>query len=201
MLGTIVPVHPPENLRWQTSRKEVIFLFVGTALFWTLMISPRPFGDQDRVFVIEGLLESFIRVVSTLGLLPQNTLDWWIKHDWEYALEMTLRLLLQHLIFLAFWLGMLLAVSLPGWGYCRPRTRLILWDLLGLLSLIGLLFVGWIYATESPSTQAQTTYRELIFLFHGTALMLWFVFGSLLFGHFGRILFARERKAPATIDG
>jgi len=138
---------------WQTDRKETILIFISIALFWTLMFSP-PLSNLRGEFLIIGMLEGLLLTPADTAETFEDIWVVWLKHDWDYALEMTFRMLLRLGVLLCFRFGLMLAISLPLWLLIRSRLRLFLWDFLGLLGLIGLLLgitAMWLSFSAAPS--------------------------------------------------
>jgi len=172
---------------------EIAALVVGIGLFWAPRLWKATSSDEyESVFYVYGEeLEMGLQSCSVA---------------WEAAYQgYEIGYLVQ--VFNAFefgffgllWLAyLLLCGSTVAWFFLHPLWRQYAWDVLGIVLLILVLKISYSYATNVNFREQDAQFFTDFLL--DRMVMPYYMFASLAFGHFGRVLFSSRAPKPKATE-
>ncbi len=174
------------------SRAEWRTILIGWLLFWTLMLYAVPFPEYEPfgAFYGRSLTSFWDDWIADFTVYKDLIGQYWSRLGFT---------LVRTLLALAMWLLGFMTAAWPLW-YLLPRLyRIYCWNFIGMFSLIVFSVMIW-SAFDSYPTWYSQDWMEWQFIVFGYVIVIYFLVTSLCFGHLGSILFAKERKRPASTE-
>jgi len=182
----------PFTKRPELRRGEGWCLSVGIVLFAGLFFLPVGGLLGDLVFAQIVVMGFFIFILDTPHFLQSIYNRLWLPDQIQYVFGQMLFMVLMW----GFYAGVALGTSQAVWFWLRPRVRAVMWDLLAVISLLGLCAPFLLYFYRGGWQGIPSGEGMVLFYSYAAVMLTYYIVIGCIYGHFGGILFARRKTPP-----